>query len=64
MRFIILICATFSLCSCGSAGKLVGGVVRLPVRIIKSGGSFNDNNGTQNAPIISSDDMTNLNNLN
>ncbi|PCI99261.1 MAG: hypothetical protein COB14_06570 [Alphaproteobacteria bacterium] len=65
MRFIILICAIFSLCSCGSAGKLLGGVARLPVRIIKSGvNRYNDDGAIQNAPIISPNDMTNLNDLN
>ncbi|PCI55975.1 MAG: hypothetical protein COB36_04050 [Alphaproteobacteria bacterium] len=64
MRFIILICMTFSLCSCGSAGKLLGGVARLPVKIIKSGAKFNDDGTMQNVPVMLLNDAQNLSDLN
>lgn len=63
MRLIILICAIFPLSSCGSAGKLLGGIARMPVVILKTAVKFEEDGTTQNAPIINVEDATNLNDM-
>lgn len=63
MRYMILICTTSILCSCGSTGKLLGSAVRLPARIIIGGKKFNDDRATQHTPLLPDNNAQNLNGI-
>tara|TARA_R110001592_G_scaffold27763_20_gene102839 strand:+ start:579 stop:782 length:204 start_codon:yes stop_codon:yes gene_type:complete len=42
MKYLLLPCALFCLSSCAQTGKLIGGVVTLPIKVLsKTAGSLN-----------------------